>query len=230
MLCWIQIRCRAIIISWGWGKVLPSVLEVVGLAPNGATPTSWSLSLGHRRIYLAQTLHSISTGGEASGLTQLSLQVPVCSTHLLLNLALELISVPRPPSIHAATAPCSSGRAHLQSPLTLKSRSEAAGMKARLGSVSLWTFCSAWRWWNPCPALSEARADAFVAASAGVLSKLGGVSVWQPYQGCGSFVPVPTGCSGEMPQHGGTCWVPRTGMCCDRVVFSITPNSRVVLY
>lgn len=38
--------------------------------------------------------HSIHTGGEASDLTQFTLQVPVCSMHLLLNLSLELISIP----------------------------------------------------------------------------------------------------------------------------------------
>lgn len=50
--------------------------------------------------------HSISAGREASDLTQFILQVPVCSVHLLLNLALELISIPWPPSIHAAGLTC----------------------------------------------------------------------------------------------------------------------------
>lgn len=77
---------------------------------------SWTQSLEHRCISMAQTQHSISTGGEASDLTQFSLQGPVCSTHLLLNLALELIKIPWPPSILQPAAAYSSGRTLLQSP------------------------------------------------------------------------------------------------------------------
>lgn len=49
------------------------------------------------------------------------------------------------------------------------------------------------------------------------------VFAWQPHQGCGCRVPVPWGSSGEVPQHGGTFWVLRREMCCDRDDFS-TPK------
>lgn len=144
LLCWIQLRYRAVIICWGQEMVLPSVLEVVGVAPNGATPMSWTQYLGHRCIYRAQT----PSQHQYRRRSLLSDTIHPPSPCLQYASAAESVTGADqyPPGLPPSTQPaaaCSSGRTQLQSPLSLKPRSEAEGTKTKLGSVSLWTFCSA---------------------------------------------------------------------------------------